>query len=91
MTGEKYARRVIRINTKVTNWNEIQEITKPLINYANKREVDVVIGYNKDHSLICECIANGITTAYCKGVCAEIQEALKRIFRCKLDVVLYEY
>ena len=92
MSDKKYAKKVIRINTKFKgDFGQFNEMVQPLIDYANKHEIAIRIGYNEEDDLICECVANGLTSAYCKGACSEIQEMLKQIFHCKLDVVLYAY
>lgn len=63
-----------------------------MIDFANKHGIHLKISvYNEDQKLYSECAAEGMTSAYCKGMVAEVKEMLKASFQCSVEVMLYAY
>ena len=86
---EHCCREVIKINTKVTDVEKIKGMAQPIITFANKHDIEFGLSYNTNNELISNCAADGKTSAYCKGMVAEVKQMLKDAFHCKLDVLLY--
>ena len=86
-----FSRQDVRINTKITDEKIIVEITQPILDFANKHDVAFNLGYNNNNGLVATYEVEGKTSAYCKGVVAEIKQMLKDTFNCKIDVLLYAY
>ena len=78
-------------DTSASGREKIRKIAQPVIDFANKHEVQVTIAKNASGELLSECVAVGKTSAYCKGMVAEVKEMVKEAFRCKIDVILYMY
>lgn len=88
----KFSRQILRINTKITDFEKIKVITQPVIAFADKHGVHLKIAINnEDQKLYSECAAEGITSAYCKGIVAEVKEMLKAAFKCSVEVIFYAY
>lgn len=87
----EYSRQDVRINTKITDEETIARMAKPIIDFADKHGVYINIGWSNDGGLVATYEAEGKTSAYCKGMVAEIKQMLKDEFHCKIDVMFYAY
>ena len=87
----EYSRQDVRINTKITDEETIAKMAKPIVDFADKHGVYFNLGYGNDGSLVATYQAEGKTSAYCKGMVAEIKQMLKDAFHCKIDVMFYAY
>ena len=86
-----YSRQDVRINTKITDNEKIINLAQPICDFATKHDVSFNIGYDDKGFLVATYEAEGKTSAYCKGMVAEIKQMLKDTFNCKIDVILYAY
>ncbi len=86
-----YSRQDVRINTKITDEETIVKMVQPILDFANKHDVSFNLGYGDDKGLVATYVAEGKTSAYCKGIIAEIKQMLKDAFHCKIDVMFYAY
>lgn len=86
-----YSRQDVRINTKITDEETIVKMAQPILDFANKHDVAFNLGYGNDNGLVATYQTEGKTSAYCKGMVAEIKQMLKDIFHCKIDVLFYAY
>ena len=86
-----YSRQDVRINTKITDEETIVKMVKPILDFTEKHDVAFEIGYDSKDGLVATYLAEGKTSAYCKGMVAEVKQMLKDTFNCKIDVLLYAY
>ena len=86
-----YSRQDVRINTKITDEETIVKMAQPILDFANKHDVAFNLGYGNDNGLVATYQTEGKTSAYCKGMVAEIKQMLKDIFHCNVDVLFYAY
>ena len=86
-----YSRQDVRINTKITDEETIVKMAQPILDFANKHDVAFNLGYGNDNGLVATYQTEGKTSAYCKGMVAEIKQMLKDVFHCKVDVLFYAY
>ena len=86
-----YSRQDVRINTKITDEETIVKMSQPILDFANKHDVAFNLGYGNDNGLVATYQTEGKTSAYCKGMVAEIKQMLKDIFHCNVDVLFYAY
>lgn len=87
----EYSRQDVRINTKITDEETIAKMAKPIVDFADKHDVYINLGWGNDGCLVATYQAEGKTSAYCKGMVAEIKQMLKDAFHCKIDVMFYAY
>lgn len=88
----KFSRQILRINTKITDFEKIKAISQPVIDFADKHGVHLKITVNnEDQKLYSECAAEGRTSAYCKGMVAEVKDMIKAAFKCSVEVIFYAY
>lgn len=86
-----YSRQDVRIKTKITDEEVLTKMIQPIIDFSNKHGVFFELGWNDNDGLVATYEAEGVTSAYCKGMVAEIKQMLKDIFKCKIDVMFYAY
>ena len=77
--------RSIFVITKDCGRENIEMISQPIIDFANKIDMNVSIGYTANGELICDADVDGRTSAYCKGCISEIKDMLKTSFNCKIN------
>lgn len=85
-----YSKQEVRINTKITD-EKIKELVQPIVDFTNKHDIGFMIGYSGENNLVATYEIEGKTSAYCKGMVAEIKQMLKDAFKCKIDVLVYIY
>ena len=86
-----YSRQDVRINTKIKDNETLIKLMQPICDFATKHDVGFDSGYDSQGNLVATYEAEGKTSAYCKGMVAEIKQMLKDTFNCKIDVLLYAY
>ena len=86
-----YSRQDVRIRTKITDEETITRMAQPIIDFANKHDIYFNLGWYPNNGLVATYEAEGNTSAYCKGMVAEIKQMLKDIFNCKIEVAFYAY
>ena len=89
--SENFAKQVTLINTKIKDQTELAKMVQPIIDFANKHEIAFDLCVNTKEEIIAIYQADGKTSAYCKGMVAEVKQMLKEIFKCKLDVLVNAY
>lgn len=86
-----YARQDVRINTKITDNETLIKLIEPICKFATDHNAGFDSGFNSDNDLVITYEAEGLTSAYCKGIISEIKQMLKDAFECKIDVLFYAY
>ena len=86
-----YSRQDVKINTKIADEKLLIQMAKPIVDFADKHGVYFDFGYGNDGSIVATYQTEGKTSAYCKGMVAEIKQMLKDIYKCKIDVMFYAY
>lgn len=86
-----YSRQDVRIKTKITDEETLARMAQPIVDFANKHDLYFNLGWDEKNGLVAIYEAEGKTSAYCKGMVAEIKQMLKDIFQCKIDVMFYAY
>lgn len=86
-----YARQDVRIHTKITDEEKLSNMAKPIVDFANKHDVYFNLGWDANDCLGATYETEGLTSAYCKGMMAEIKQMLKDVYACKIDVMFSAY
>lgn len=87
----EYSRQDVIIHTKIANEETMVKMVKPIIDFADKHSVYFNLRHVEDGRIVATYAAEGNTSAYCKGMVAEIKQMLKDTFNCKIDVQFYAY
>ena len=87
----RFARAVFKIGSKLSESNN-KNNSKIVCSYADKMSgVALTFGTNDRGEYLCQIEVRGYSSAYCKGVIAEIKELIKTTYRCKVDTLFYAY
>lgn len=86
-----YSRQDVRIKINITDEETIARMTQPIVDFANKHDIYFNLGWDTNNGLVATYAAEGNTSAYCKGMVAEIKQMLKDTFHCKIEVMFYAY
>ena len=86
-----FSKQIIIINTKIRDAEQIKTIAQPIFDFVNKHDIGFKLECDEQNKLFSTCAVEGNTSAYCKGMVAEVKQMLKDAFKCKLDVVFYAY
>ena len=83
---------ILRIHTKVKDFEEVKRMVGPIIEYANEKDIHLTIGIDdEDGGLYSECIVRGQTTRYCKALVADVKDMIRQTFHCKTEVVFHAW
>lgn len=85
-----YCRQDLEIHTKATE-EEIKSAVKPILEFTNAHGAEFCIGFTDKNECISRFAMYGKTSAYCRGVAAEVKQMLKEAFHCKVDVIYNMY
>lgn len=86
-----YSRQDVQIRTKIADEETLIKMAQPIIDFADKHGVYFELHWYHSNGISATYQAEGNTSAYCKGMMAEIKQMLKDIFKCKIDVMFYAY
>lgn len=86
-----YSRQDVQIRTKISDEETLVKMAQPIIDFADKHGVYFELHWYHSNGISATYQAEGNTSAYCKGMVAEIKQMLKDIFKCKIDVMFYAY
>lgn len=85
-------RQVLRINTKIEDFEEIKRLVALVIEFADENAVHLSVGIDdEDGKLYSDCRVRGQSVRYCKALAAEVKEMLRQAFHCKLEVVFHAW
>lgn len=90
MSNLKFARSIFKVD-KAPGRDALELRGKSIIQWADKHEIHCSIGYNGAGALICEVAAEGKTSSYCRGMCAEVKALLQEAFGGKITTLLSAY
>lgn len=86
-----YSRQDVRIHTKIKDEPTLTKMAQPILDFCNKHGVSFDFGWDNNNCLVATYEAEGKTSAYCKGMVAEVKQMLKDTFNCKIEVMFYAY
>lgn len=87
-----YSRQDVVIKTKITDKETVEKLVKPICDFVDKHDAYFSLGYDSEtNRLMASYEVKGKTSAYCKGIVAEIKQMLKEAFNCKIEVLFYAY
>lgn len=85
------AQQRVIVHTNIEDDESLAKRFAKAVDFANKVDAVLQAGRNNDGKVLYIVEARGETSAYCKGVVAEIKQLVKDAFNCKLEVLFYSY
>ena len=87
----KFARGIYRTSIKITDEEIALERGGGILKFGEKHGIDVRFGWDAQGNFIVDVEAEGFTSAYCKGLVAEVMEMFKQAFGGKITTIMYVY
>ena len=66
-------------------------VSRVVREFCDKRNIELVVYFDKDNDLIVKAELDGLTISYCKGCLMEIRALIKKSLNCKAETILEAY
>ena len=87
----KFGMLQLKVNTKIKDSEIIAHKLEVVRGFCDKRNIELVVYFDKDNDLIVKAELDGLTTSYCKGCLMEIKALIKKSLNCKAEIMLEAY
>ena len=87
----KFGMLKLKVYTKIKDSEIIAQKLEVVREYCDKRNIELMVYFDKDNDLIVEVVLDGLNTSYCKGCLMEIKEIKKKELNCKVETMLEAY
>lgn len=87
----KYGMLHLKVNTKIKDIEIIVQKLEVVREFCNKRNIKLIVYFDKDNDLIVRAKLDGLTTSYCKGCLMEMRTLIKKSLNCKVETMLEAY
>ena len=81
----------LKVNTKIKDPEIIARKLEVVREFCEKRNIELMVYFDKDNDLIVKAELDGLTTSYCKGCLMEIRTLIKKLLNCKVKTILEAY
>ena len=87
----KFGMLKLKVYTKIKDTEIIAQKLEVVREFCDKRNIELMVYFDKDDDLIVKVELNGLTTSYCKGCMMEIRTLIKKSLNCKVGTMLEAY
>ena len=87
----KFGMLQLKVNTKIKDSKIIAQKLEVVKEFCDKRNIELVVYFDKDNDLIVKVKLDGLTISYCKGCMMEIRALIKKELNCKVETILEAY
>ena len=87
----KFGMLQLKINTKIKDSEIIARKLEVVREFCEKRNIELMVYFDKDNDLIVKAELDGLTTSYCNGCMMEIRALIKKSLNCKAETILEAY
>ena len=87
----KFGMLQLKVNTKIKDSEIISQKLEVVKEFCDKRNIELVVYFDKDNDLIVKAELDGLTISYCKGCLMEIRTLIKKSLNCKAETILEAY
>ena len=87
----KFGMLQLKVNTKIKDSEIIAMELEVVREFCEKRNIELMVYFDKDNDLIVKVELDGLTTSYCKGCLMEIRTLIKQLLNCKVKTILEAY
>ena len=81
----------LKVYTKIKDSEIIAQRLKVVKEFCDKRNIELMVYFDKGDDLIVKIELDGLTTSYCKGCMMEIRALIKKELNCKVETMLEAY
>ena len=87
----KFGMLQLKVNTKIKDSEIIAQKLEVVKEFCDKRNIELMVYFDKGDDLIVKVELDGLTTSYCKGCMMEIRALIKKSLNCNADIMLEAY
>ena len=87
----KFGMLQLKVYTKIKDSEIIAQKLEVVKEFCDKRNIELMVYFDKGDDLIVKVELDGLTTSYCKGCLMEIKALIKRELNCKVETMLEAY
>ena len=87
----KFGMLKLKVYTKIKDTEIIAQKLEVVREFCDKRNIELMVYFDKDNDLIVKVELDGLTISYCKGCLIEIKALIKRELNCKVETMLEAY
>ena len=87
----KFGMLQLKVNTKIKDSEIIAHKLEVVREFCDKRNIELMVYFDKGDDLIVKVELDGLTTSYCKGCLIEIRTLIKNKLNCKVETILEAY
>ena len=81
----------LKVYTKIKDSEIITHKLEVVREFCDKRNIELMVYFDKGDDLIVKVELDGLTTSYCKGCLMEIRTLIKNKLNCKVETMLEAY
>ena len=87
----KFGMLKLKVYTKIKDTEIIAQKLEVVKEFCDKRNIELMVYFDKGDDLIVKVELDGLTTSYCKGCLMEIRTLIKKSLNCKAETILEAY
>lgn len=87
----KFGMLQLKVYTKIKDSEIIAQKFEVVKEFCDKRNIELMVYFDKGDDLIVKVELDGLTTSYCKGCLMEIRTLIKKVLNCKVETMLEAY
>ena len=87
----KFGMLQLKVYTKIKDSEIIAQRLEVVKEFCDKRNIELMVYFDKGDDLIVKVELDGLTTSYCKGCMMEIRTLIKKELNCKVETMLEAY
>ena len=87
----KFGMLQLKVYTKIKDFEIIAQRLEVVKEFCDKRNIELMVYFDKGDDLIVKVELDGLTTSYCKGCLMEIRTLIKKLLNCKVKTILEAY
>ena len=87
----KFGMLQLKVYTKIKDSEIIAQKFEVVKEFCDKRNIELMVYFDKGDDLIVKVELDGLTTSYCKGCLMEIRTLIKKVLNCKVESMLEAY
>ena len=87
----KFGMLQLKVNTKIKDSEIIAQKLEVVKEFCDKRNIELMVYFDKGDDLIVKVELDGLTTSYCKGCLMERKTLIKKSLNCKVETMLEAY
>ena len=87
----KFGMLQLKVYTKIKDSEIIAQRLEVVKEFCDKRNIELMVYFDKGYDLIVKVELDGLTINYCKGCLMEIRALIKKSLNCKVETMLEAY